>query len=151
MRYPIIFIPSNTRTRTLAIPFLFVFSFFKYWNKLKFELYTLKIIYDYRVRIIQFAMCAKITSLDICAAFSLRRAAFLRKCCKNRCDREIEKRISELDSASQNWLRPSVVVQLAKILLFSVTVINQWILILVYVKVSIHLYSISSLYDSIPL
>ena len=47
-------------------------------NKLKFELYTLK--YDYRVRIIQFTMHAKITSVDICAALSLRRAAFLRKC-----------------------------------------------------------------------
>ena len=68
-------------------------------------------------------MSAKITSVDICPAFSLRRAAFLRKCSKNRCDRE--KRTSELDSASQNWLRPPVVVQLAKTFLLSVTVINQ--------------------------
>ena len=33
---------------------------------------------------IQFTMRAKITSVDICAAASLRRAAFLRKCSLNR-------------------------------------------------------------------
>ena len=63
-------------------------------------------------------MRVKITSMDICAAVSIRRAAFLRKCSKTRCDRE--KRISGLDSASQNWLSPPIVVQLAKTLLFSV-------------------------------
>ena len=70
------------RPRTLAIPFLFVLSCFKYWNTLKFEPYTLK--YDYWVGIIQFTMRAKITRVDICASFSLRRDAFLQKCPINR-------------------------------------------------------------------
>ena len=55
--------------------------------------------------------------IDIRAAFSLHRAAFLQKL--------IEKRISNLDSASQNWLRPPIVVQLAKILLFSVICVQN--------------------------
>ena len=75
--------------RTLAIPFLFVLSCFRYRNKLKFELYTLK--WDYGARIIQFTMRAKITSIYMCAAFSLRRAAFLRKCSINRKLDAIEK------------------------------------------------------------
>ena len=45
----------------------------------------------YRVRIIQFMMRAKITTIDMCAAFSLRRATFLRKCSINRKLDAIEK------------------------------------------------------------
>ena len=75
--------------RTLSIPSLFVLSCFKYWNKLKFELYILK--WDYRVRVIQFTMRARITSLDMCAAYPLRRASFLGKCSINRKLDAIEK------------------------------------------------------------
>ena len=39
--------------------------------------YILK--YDYGTGIIQFTMRAKITIIDICAAFSVRRAVFLQK------------------------------------------------------------------------
>ena len=56
-------------------------------------------------------MCAKITGVDICTSFSLHHAAFLQKYPINRKLDVIEKNgFQILDSTSQNWLRPPIVV-----------------------------------------
>ena len=60
-------------------------------------------------------MRAKITNIDICASLPLRRAFYdILNYSETRGDRE--KRISNVDSAAQNWLGPPTFVPITKCL-----------------------------------